>query len=178
MTEAIKPEQLPEESPAVKEETETRKGRLSSGYLSFLLRIKDKPMKVRIPIGITKGPLDVVTDIPKIADVNVDEVEISKITDPCSFVRIKYDNVGGEYLYEVIEPDLSEDERNLIEVLKSALIMTLNLADVESKKEKEEVLRKATDALVKTFGVSLHPISRERIHYYLKRDFIGYGVID
>ncbi|MDH7508970.1 MAG: type II/IV secretion system ATPase subunit [Methanomassiliicoccales archaeon] len=181
MTDVADVETLPPEMMTAEiEEGKERKriGRISSKYLSFLLRIKDRPLKVRIPVSVSKGPLDVITEIPKITDINVDEVELTKILDPYSFVRIKYDNAAGEYLYEVIEPSLSEDEKNLLDVLKNSLILTLNLTDVETAKEKEEILRLATDSLLKNFGISLHPVSRERIHYYLRRDFIGYGVID
>mgnify|MGYP005838571493 CR=1 FL=1 len=175
MTEAGEPELVPEAAP--KEEEAKRSG-LSAKYLSMLLKIKGRPLKVMIPTGVTKEPLDVVTEIPKISDAGVDEVEISKIVDPYSFVRIKYDNIGGEYLYEVIEPRLSEDERNILEILKSALIATLNLTDVETREGKEAILDKATDSLMKTFDVKLHPISKSRILYYIHRDFIGYGIID
>jgi flagellar protein FlaI len=154
------------------------RGGFTSKYLHLLLRLKNKPMKVRIPIGIETMNLDVVTAIPKIVSPDVDEVEISPIVDPYTYVRIEYDNVGGEYTYKVIEPTLSEDERSLLEVLKSALVMTLNLANESADEEKEEILARALDRLLKDFGVSLHPLSRERILYYLKRDFIGFGVID
>jgi flagellar protein FlaI len=169
---------LPEER--AEEEAKERRsgGGFSSRYLSFLLKLKSKPMKIMIPSEVNKGPLDVITEIPKISDPGVDEVEISKIMDPYSFVRIRYDNVGGEYLYEVIEPNLSGDERNLLELLKNALIMTLNLAEIESAVEKDNILNKATDTLMKTFGVTLHPVSKDRIIYFLRRDFIGYGAID
>lgn len=154
------------------------RGGFTSKYLHLLLRLKNKPMKVRIPTGIETMNLDVVTAIPKIVSPDVDEVEISPIIDPYTYVRIEYDNVGGEYTYKVIEPSLSEDERSLLEVLKSALVMTLNLANESTDEEKEEILARALDRLLKDFGVSLHPLSRERILYYLKRDFIGFGVID
>jgi flagellar protein FlaI len=177
LTEAAGPEPVPEEKTDELKENKSRGG-LSAKYLSLLFKLKSKPMKVMIPTTVDKGPIDVITEIPKISDPGVDEVEISKIIDPYSFVRIKYDNIGGEYLYEVIEPPLSEDERNLLELLKNALIMTLNITEVESTQEKERILNKATDSLMRTFGVTLHPVSKDRIVYYLRRDFIGYGVID
>ncbi|MDD1773840.1 MAG: type II/IV secretion system ATPase subunit, partial [Methanomassiliicoccales archaeon] len=179
MTDAARMEGPPSEERAEEEGKDRRPGSgFSSRYLSFLLKLKGKPMKIMIPSEVNEGPLDVITEIPKISDPGVDEVEISKIVDPYSFVRIRYDNVGGEYLYEVIEPNLSGDERNLLELLKNALIMTLNLAEIESAAEKDNILNKATDSLMKTFGVTLHPMSKDRIMYFLRRDFIGYGAID
>jgi flagellar protein FlaI len=160
------------------EEGHKVKAGFTSKYLSLLLKIRNKPMKVRIPSGLEALSIDNVTDVPKISDPNVDEVEMSAVTDPYSYVRIKYNNMDGEYLYEVIEPSLTVDEQNLLEILKSALVMTLNLVERKTLNEKDELLASAMDLLLKDFGVTLHPLSRERILYYLRRDFIGFGVID
>lgn len=164
------------------EEEDIKGWKISTGfttkYLQLLLRIKNKPMKVRLPSGTALPVAEVITEIPKIADPNIDEVEIQPITKPYTYVRIKYDNVANEYLYEVIEPTLTEDEETVLEVLKSSLIMSLNLAEGKTNEEKGIILSKAMDRLLREFGVTLHPISKDRILYYLKRDFIGFGVID
>jgi len=156
---------------------EERRSELKASYMKLLLRMKKRPMKVRVASKVTTET-DVITDIPPISDPNMDEVEINAVLDPYSFVRIKYDNVASEYLYEVIEPTLSEDERSLLDVLKSALIMTLNLTALSTPKEKEVIVKEGTEELMRKFGISLNPVSKERIFYYLRRDFIGYGVID
>jgi archaeal flagellar protein FlaI len=167
----------PEPSPEPFQE-ETKGGGLTSSYLKLLMKIKAKPMKVRVPVRSDSGQAAIITEVPRIDDATIDEVEVTKVIPPYTFVRIKYDNTASEYLYEVIEPQLTEDESTLLDVLKRALVLTLNLADVENQKEKEAVLRSGTDTLMKQMNVSLNPISKERISYFLRRDFIGYGVID
>ncbi|MDD1755919.1 MAG: type II/IV secretion system ATPase subunit [Methanomassiliicoccales archaeon] len=167
----------PEPSPEPFQE-EAKGGGLTSSYLKLLMKIKAKPMKVRVPMRSDSGQAAIITEVPRIDDATIDEVEVTKIIPPYTFVRIKYDNAASEYLYEVIEPQLTEDENTLLDVLKRALILTLNLADVENQKEKEAVLRSGTDTLMKQMNVSLNPVSKERISYFLRRDFIGYGVID
>ena len=154
------------------------RGNLKSSYMKFLLRVKNRPMKVTVPTKVTVSSSDIITEIPRIAEPNVDEVEINAVSEPYSYVRIKYDDIASEYLYEVIEPQLSNDEREVLDVLKRALIMTLNVAELSTVKEKVHILHQATDALMKDMGVSLHPVSKEKIEYYLRRDFVGYGVID
>ena len=146
-------------------------------YYSLLLTLRDKPMRIRVP-AVIKTDDEVITAVSKISDPNIDEVEINAITEPFTFVRIKYDKVSGEYLYEVIEPILSEDESNLLDILKKALTQTLNQSAIYDTGERAEVLKIATDELLKAFQVKLHPMSEDRIFYYLKRDFIGFGVID
>lgn len=177
MDEAIRPGDQTE--PLFEEPVDEKRDKLSlsSRYLALLVKIKNRPMKVRLPHGTTVEST-VITEIPKISDPTIEEVEITPIEEPYSFVRIKYENTAGEYLYEVIEPHLTVDEKNLLDVLKSALIVSLNLADTPDLEQKREVLSRATDRLLSKLGVTLHPVSRERILYYLRRDFTGYGVID
>ena len=159
------------------EEPKREKLSLTSRYLSFLVKVRNKPMRVRLPSGTTIESTTI-TEIPRISDPTIEEVEITPIEEPYSFVRIKYDSTAGEYLYEVIEPRLTADEQNILDMLKGALIVSLNLADKHGLEEKRAVLTKATDRLLTKLGVTLHPVSRERVLYYLRRDFTGYGAIN
>jgi len=158
-------------------EKEPTKDSVTVRYLNFLRKGFDKPMKVRLPLG-SNAEDTAVTEMPKITDPNHEEVEIIPIEEPYSYVRILFDTVGGDYIYEVIEPKLSDDEKTLLDSLKSALIVSLNLADDQTPEGKKDILNKAIDILLSKFGVSLHPFSKERIAYYLRRDFIGYGAIN
>ena len=156
---------------------ENEKLTLTQRYLAFLLRIKNRPLRVRLPYG-SKVDGKPITEIPRITSPTVEEVEISAIEENYAYSRITYDSVAGEYLYEVIEPKLTEDELNLLDVLKKALIVSLNLSSDPSPEHRKEVLNKAADKLMNKLGLTLQPISRERILYYLRRDFIGYGAIN
>lgn len=150
---------------------------ITSRYLSFLHKVRKKPVRVRLPSSVTSDS-NVVTEIPKLSDADVEEVELVPIEEPYSFVRIKYDSTAGEYLYEVIEPKLTGDESALLDVLKSSLIVSLNLSEAKGMEEKRDVLNRATERLLNKLGVEINPISKDRIMYYLRRDFTGYGVIN
>ncbi len=138
-----------------------------------------KPMKVMVGASnLTAPSRTLITEIPKIAEPNVDEVEINTIIKPAAYVRIKFDNIASEYIYEVIEPKLTDDERELLDLLKESLTMTLNLADRKKPEERTEVLRQGMNELLKNFDIVLNTVSADRIFYYLHRDFVGYGVIN
>lgn len=154
-----------------------KKFNVSTRYLSFLVRLRNKPMKVLLPLG-SNAEQTAITEIPKIADASVEEVETTPIEEPYSYVRILYDGTAAEYIYEVHEPKLTDDERSLLDGMKSALIVSLNLADTKDSEEKKKILNAAIDQLLTKLGVALHPFSKERIAYYLRRDFIGYGIIN
>ncbi|HUW42882.1 MAG TPA: type II/IV secretion system ATPase subunit, partial [Thermoplasmata archaeon] len=48
----------------------------------------------------------------------------------------------------------------------------------QTVKEKEKYLRGEISKIMKDMGIDLHPASRERVIYYVIRDFIGYSKVD
>ncbi|MCE5295917.1 MAG: type II/IV secretion system ATPase subunit [Euryarchaeota archaeon] len=152
---------------------------LKESYINLLYRLRSRPMKVMISEdSLTDPSKSTITEIPKIVEVNVDEVEVNTIVKPSAFVRIKFDNVASEYIYEVIEPQMTKDEKDLLDILKESLTITLNLTDEKKPDERTHIVKQGMEELLKAFNISLNPVSKERIMYYLRRDFIGYGVID
>jgi len=139
-----------------------------------------KGVKVLAPrvSGVEESTLGKVTTIPKIVDPNLHEIEIQPILQNYSYVRITYNTLVNEYFYEVIEPKLIEEEEELLEVLKDILVGNLELLEDAGVKERETYLRRVVDGLLRELGVNLHPVSKERIAYYVLRDFIRYGAID
>jgi flagellar protein FlaI len=128
--------------------------------------------------GVEEATLGKVTTIPKIVKKNLTEIEIQPILKNYSYVRILYDTMANEYFYEVIEPKLLEEEEELLEVLKEILVESLELLEDATKEAKEQYLRRIVEGLLRELGVQLHPVSKERIMYYVFRDFIRYGPID
>jgi len=176
----LKDESEVEETSAVKVKPEKMSmgTSLIAAYLSFLLKMKHAPMKVTVP----KSQDDLVktskiTLLPKIIDPKVDEVEVISIKEGYSFVRIKYDNVSNEYIYEVIEPPLYKDEVDVLDLVKGLLIANIEKIDWETVSEKEKYLRNSVGKIMKDLGIDLNPLSKERVMYYILRDFIGYGKI-
>ncbi len=153
--------------------------RFVSRYYSMLKRLGNKPTRIRIPTGVTlQADDEVITRIPKISDPNVEEVEMISVSEPFTYVRITYNNATAEYIYEVIEPELNEDELELLEVLKDSLIVSLNHSEFKKPEDRGEVLLSGAERVLKEFDVELNEKSKDRILYYLRRDFIGYGVMD
>lgn len=151
---------------------------LMSAYYSFLLKLKPKPVLIAVTKNEATADMSRITDIPKIAEPNVDEVEILPIKQNYAYVRIEYDNKANEYLYEVIEPRLSEDERDVLSLIKETLVASVDRMTESRAEEKEKYLRRIVERLMVQLAVSLNPISKEKVLYYVIRDFVGYGVIN
>src|SRR3990170_1210724 len=153
-------------------------GRLRKRYLSRLLGAKAIKVKAAKTSGVDQSTLGKITTIPKIASRWLNEIEIQPILKNYSYMRILYDTLSNEYFYEVIEPKLLPEEEELLEVLKEILVESLEMLPDASVPEKEKYLRRVVDNLLKEIGISLHPISKERVMYFVVRDFMRYGAID
>jgi flagellar protein FlaI len=161
-----------------KEEKKKGSAGMMAGYFGMLYRLRPKPVLVAITKNEAGIDLTRITEIPKLTEPNVDEVEIVPIKQNYAYVRIKYDNRSNEYLYEVIEPKLTDDEMDVLSLLKETLVASVErMTEVEAS-EKEKYLRRMVEKLMADLGISLHPISKERVMYYVIRDFIGYGIVN
>jgi len=96
---------------------------------------------------------------------------------PFAFVSINYDPEETDYLYYVVEPDLTEFEKQLldrlIEDVRAPLLYREDVAD-----EPEVALREELRERLEEYGVLADEALFYRLFYYLYRSFQGYGRID
>ena len=119
------------------------------------------------------------TRIPEITVKSIEEIEVTTIREPYAYARIIYDHDKSEYLYEVWEPQLDDKEQKLLALLKDSLNRTLEYEwDKMATKDKESYLKEAVESFIKSRGLRLEPSSRDKVVYYLIRDFVGFGPID
>jgi len=170
----------PPKTAAMPEKEEKKKGSAGfmAGYFGMLYKLKPKPVLVAVTKNEASVDLTRITEIPKLSEPNVDEVETIPVKQNYAYVRIKYDNRSNEYLYEVIEPKLTDDEMDVLSLLKETLVASVERMTEVEIAEKENYLRRMVEKLMSTLGISLHPIAKERVMYYVIRDFIGYGIVN
>ena len=127
----------------------------------------------------TDVPGTFITAMPPLPDPDAKEIEVASINPPYSYARVSYNERSKEYLYEVIEPQLTAHERQLVTHLKSTLsqILGSEVANI-STAEKRAYLRGEVESYLATRQITLSPLSTERIVYYIQRDFVGYGPVD
>lgn len=143
--------------------------------------LKSKPRKIMMPravqASLSGAHIEGVTEIPPIAEKHINEIEVQPIQPGYSYVRIKYDTISNEYLYDVIEPVLTTDEEFILDFLKGRLIDAFEMVEIDDMKEREKYLRELAIKVLRENEIHLNPISKERILYYVVRDFLGYGLI-
>jgi len=120
-----------------------------------------------------------ITAMPALGGPEFKELEVIAIQPPYSYGRVSYNETKKEYLYEVIEPQLSKNERELVTHLKETLsrIMGPEVAGM-SPAEKRSYLRREVEGYLASREIHVSPLSTERLVYYIQRDFVGYGPID
>ncbi len=124
------------------------------------------------------GKREVVQILPP-REEYIEVVEIHPVKKPYSYIRILYDNKNHEYIYEIIEPSLSIEERRILDFIKETLIKTMDIELTEFKEEEaKEYLKKNVDRVINNYSIKIDDIAKEKIMYYVIRDFLGYGKID
>jgi archaeal flagellar protein FlaI len=157
------------EPAAAKAKPEAKKFGFSSLFKAILSETVEYDPKIH-------GPLVDLTFTPK---PGLEEMEMYPVNEPFAYIRITYDHSTHEYTYHVLEPILTEPEKDLLKELKERLFETLdiNTKDI-SKDEAKRQLRAATDDIMRDFGIKLTPAQREKILYNMHKDFLGDGLID
>jgi len=156
-------------TPTVKAKSEAKKFGLGSIFKKIRAEQEEYDPKVH-------GPLVDLSFVPK---PGIEEMEMYPVNEPYAYVRITYDHSTHEYLYDVLEPVLSDPEKDLLKELKERLFETLdiNTKDI-SKEDARQKLRTAANDIMLDFGLNISPMEREKIHYNMYKDFLGDGLID
>jgi flagellar protein FlaI len=159
---------------------------LKEMYVGAVMKAGSKKIKKMVPRGELvleqdwkDGRGSPLTPIPDITKATVEELEMEPINPPFSYSRIIYDSETAEYIYQTIEPPMSEKEMDLLRLIKDSLGRTLEYElDKMGNKDKEEYLKRSIESFLKTRSLRLDPQSKEKIVYYIVRDYVGYGPID
>ncbi len=143
----------------------------------FQNMVKEK-MKIKIPKYMAQKSSDI-TPIPPLQNPNHESVEVYPIYPPYVYARIIYNREEYEWIYQLIEPPLSEEEEKLIELIKDMLERTLTYSwKVMSNRDKEQYLVESVDSFLRSRDFHMDRISKQKIMYYIIRDYVGYQKID
>lgn len=110
-----------------------------------------------------------VSHLPTCTDVKFNgNVLIEYRLDQYSYASIRK---SPDAVYRIMEPELTFAEQDIIQNMKNRIIRTI----IDSN---DGALEKEVRGLMEDFASDLPVCSKNRIIYYLLRDFAGYGLID
>jgi archaeal flagellar protein FlaI len=129
------------------------------------------------PVPPSPGSADAVMEVPPVPP-GFTEVEMTPMIPDRAWVRMLYDEHEHVYLYQVLEPVLSEDEKTILDFLRDTLVRTLDGRAATRSKDWESLLVDAIRQAIVDHSIRLSDAGARRLEYYLVRDFLGYGPID
>lgn len=102
------------------------------------------------------------------------------VTPPFGNVGIKVEPTTGRLVYLTIEPTMDQNEQETLSMLKYMLKEEagVSLATLKDEALGEKYLRDQIKRTIKRFKLKVTPDSLEKFAYYVKRDFLGYGIVD
>lgn len=112
---------------------------------------------------------------------NVKDIDAEyPLLEPYSHAHIKWSNVEGELIYRIIQPELSEKEKELYKKISNALT---ELVDVElsTVKKPEKAMSYIEDKIKKILyelDLSLTKTQFAKIMYHIYRNFVGLNKIE
>lgn len=107
-----------------------------------------------------------------------EEVERYWVSEPYTFVVILFNSERNNYLYYVVEPELTDFEQIFLTEIKDRLRDMLLVEKVDEETEKEKILDMKIAYIVKDYAIEVTPAMLAKISYYIKRDFIWFNKID
>ncbi|UWG48209.1 ATPase involved in archaellum/pili biosynthesis [Halanaeroarchaeum sp. HSR-CO] len=107
-----------------------------------------------------------------------EEVDRYWVNAPFSFISVNHDDEKNEYLYHVVEPELTEFERGLLEDLFGDIRDTLIYRAAYDPDDSQAILREHLETLLEQYGVDVDTNTFYRLYYYLHRSFEGFEQLD
>jgi flagellar protein FlaI len=120
-----------------------------------------------------------IVEIPTYEDITKVNV-IYPLIEPFAFAHIKWDKENQELVYNVIEPELTEAERENLKRISEALIelIEVELTAIKDISKAMEYLQKNVLKIIKEFGLKLSRIAYIKLMYHIYRNFIGLNEIE
>ena len=99
---------------------------------------------------------------------------------PYSYANIRWDPEENMLVYNIIEPDLSKTEEEMLEKLKEGLIQVIDISleDIRRRGEILNFLEGNVQNLLENYGFEVTEQEYAKLMYYIFRDFIGLNEIE
>ena len=106
------------------------------------------------------------------------ELERYWTNEPFAFISILYNDEDHDYMYQVVEPEVTPFEKALLERTYEDLRDIIIMEDISNDSVKRIVLREKVSELINSYRLPIDPASFHKILYYTERNYIGYGQIN
>ncbi len=143
------------------------------------------PVPLKIPFAATEEkPIfrieqPTIPMLPDVKDPTTFSIKYPLIP-PYTFARIRWDAASTELVYEIEEPQLTDKEKQTLDILEDGIKELINLSFI-SVKDRDTVLiylEKNIRVLLTELSIELSTESFLKIMYYIYRDFVGLNELE
>ena len=129
------------------------------------------------PISIDTNPP--VPPIPMMKDKTQVNVRYTLIS-PFTTVHIYWNEKESELKYEIEEPILDMNEKEILAKIEEGMkeIINVNVVVEKTKQAVLEYIDKTARLLIEEFNIKISESSYHKLFYYMYRDFVGFNDID
>lgn len=137
-------------------------GMMVSDSMPVILHTLPEDIRRAVPIEWTH---------PDLRDVD----ERYALIPPHAEAHIYWDDGESALCYDVQEPPLTKEERDMLNRIKTILLDLIEVSsyDISQKGDPERYMRDRFDEIVDEYGFELGSSQREKLAYYVIRDFVG-----
>ena len=102
------------------------------------------------------------------------------LIEPYAYAHIFFSTQKYSLFYEVLEPTLSPDEKDILDIVSEGLkeILTVKLSELKNVDKIIEYLERNVRFILEEYDIHLDEKSFNKIMYYIFRNFYGYGRIE
>ncbi|MBI4014610.1 MAG: type II/IV secretion system ATPase subunit [Candidatus Aenigmarchaeota archaeon] len=160
-----------------------------TGFIGTPLPAQETHARRGTPSAEFRALIDNGINVPVIAmqkqeEEKAQESDVKELTYPLKFpgfaagvpiyVRIEYDPAAKEMVYRVIEPEVNENEKKMIQNIKDYIQekVDINFSEVRNTNV-EGYIDKSVRRALSYFGYALSEEKKAVLKYYVFRDFIG-----
>jgi len=144
-------------------------------------KLKEMKEKAKVEESLPKFMIEIpkVTELPQITDPTKANVKYPLI-EPFAYAQITWNEKEKILYYNVIEPELTEGEKNILHKISDGLIelTEIGLSSIKNTAEAIEYLSKLVNTVLSQLDIKLSKESYQKIMYYIYRNFVGLNEIE
>ncbi|MEM7821588.1 MAG: type II/IV secretion system ATPase subunit [Candidatus Aenigmatarchaeota archaeon] len=148
------------------------------GILYRKLKEGEKTGIDELPGFIIKKPSRF-AEIPEFEDIT--KVNFTyPLIEPFAYANIKWDKDNKELIYNLIEPTIDKNEKEMLEKISEGLIEIIDVSIdiIKNHGNLINYIEKNVSKVIKEYGIKVTPSQYIKIMYYVYRNFVGLNEIE
>ncbi len=141
-------------------------------------KIEEAKKEVVYPKVTFREPLHIIA-LPSFKDAT--KIDFSyPLIEPFASAHIKWDDENKTLKYSVVEPEMSDEDRQLLKKIEDSLteIIDVKMSVIKDRQELTAYLQKKISQIMDETGLRIPPERFIRVMYYIIRDFVGLNRIE